>query len=377
VSSDKHLRAPPAEDRPVLSRRQRRLPAVRESRRARLGILAGIAGGALVAFAAFLPWLEFNGRVRSGWEIYDLYAGLDLNPAVISPLFGAGDFDIFFTGLLTLSLGVLSVLLMAGVLVINTKAPGTKTVLRRVLTVCASVAIATALVLAAVNLRTVRLGSLGFQQSPIHYGLWITFAGALAGTIGMAVSAFPQRHKVLRKEVTASQPRPTPGPAASSEPETEPASAGSATPAPDRSRPKRKPARAMAIVLFLVGIGGFVVSNAADRSHAPTAVRDEAVLGQQNPVGAAQGLRAQVRPVKRSFDTYAAASGAVAATRADVSNLFNALGPPSAAGSPEAVAAKLRLSAGIAAYGAAVEREQVARIAYDNRLELLLRQVHP
>ena len=156
-----------------------------------------------------------------------------------------------------------------------------------------------------------------------------------------------------------------------------PAPAGSATRAPSRSRPERKPARALAILLFLVGIGGFVVANAADRSHAPTAVQDEAVLGQQNPVGAAQALRAQIRPVKRSFDTYAAASGAVAAARADVTNLFNALSPPSAAGSPEAAAAKLRLSAGIAAYGAAVEREQVSRIAYDKRLELLLRQVHP
>ena len=400
MTSDKHPRAPSAEGRPVVSRWQRRL-AVRGSRRARLGIIAGIAGGALVAFAAFLPWLEFNGRVRSGWEIYDLYAGLDLNPAVISPLFGAGDYDIFFTGLLTLSLGVFSMLLTAWALVIDTKAPGTKTVLRRVLTVCASVAIATALVLTAVNLRTVRLGSLGFQQSPIHYGLWVTFAGALAGTIGMALSAIPKRHTVPRQELSAaSQPRAASAPAAASEPATEmassepatepaltapqpavsastgPATAGSAKPAQSRSRPGRKPARALAIVLFLVGIGGFVVANAADRSHAPTAVQDVAVLGQQNPVGAAQALRAQIRPVKRSFDTYAAASGAVAATRADVTNLFNALDPPSAVGSPEAVAARLRLSAGIAAYGAAVEREQVARITYDTRLELLLRQVH-
>lgn len=400
MSTDNQSRTPSVQDPPATpSRRQDRQSALQGTRRVRRGLGAGVAGGALVVISAFLPWLEFNGRVRSGWEIYDLYRTLGLNPAVISPLFGAGDFDVFFTGVLTLSLGVLSLLLLAGVLALNTRAPNARRVTKLVLAIAATVVIATALVLTVVNLRTVRLGSLGFEQSPIHYGLWVTFAGALAATIGLAVSIIGTRQPAPVQQVPVSrQPMPSePLPTGSAPIATAriatapPATAAPALVAPPapvapvpvqpaavpvRPAPARQRARTIAILLFLVGGVGYGIANVADRSHAASAVQDERVLGPKNPVGASQALRARVRPVKGAFDTYAAASTAVAAARADVTTLFNAVGPRSAGRTAESAAAKVRLSRGIAAYGAAVGREQAARIAYDKQLSLLMAEVH-
>lgn len=383
MSTDKRSRGPTAEGLSTTPRWQRRRLAVRGPRRSRLGPAAGMIGGALVAIGTFLPWLEFNGRVRSGWEIYDLYSAVG-TPAVISPMFGGGEYDIFFTGLVTLPLGILSALLMAAMLIANTKSPPTKVKARAVLVVSATLMFATALVITAVNIRTARLGTLGFEQSPVHYGLWVMFVGGWAGTIGVAVSIRGKRQRAQKRaerETVATAPEPlvtdkpvtdkpvTDSPVSDSQP--------LAPPAPSRSTSTaQRTARAFAMLLLLVGLGGYVVAAAADSSVAKTSVADERALGQQDPATAAKALRSRVTPIKGAYDTYVAASLAVVSARGDVNKLFNQVRSPSTSGSLGVAGAKDKLSKGIAAYGAAVERANVARKAYADQLALLMAEVH-
>jgi hypothetical protein len=141
------------------------------------------------------------------------------------------------------------------------------------------------------------------------------------------------------------------------------------------STDQRSLARTSAILLLLVGLGGYVVSAAADSSVSKTAVADDKGLGAQNPVTAAQAYRSHISPIKSAFDTYAAASLAVVSARDDVNRLFNQVRSASAK-SPAAATAKDQLSQGITAYGAAVEREDVARQAYAAQLALLMTEMH-
>jgi len=145
-----------------------------------------------------------------------------------------------------------------------------------------------------------------------------------------------------------------------------------------RSRPgTRHPGRAFAILLLLVGLGGYVVAAAADSSTGKTSVADETALGQQDPVTGAAALRSRVTPIKVTYDIYAAASLAAARARDDVSRLLSHARALSSSGSEEAATARDQLSTGIAAYGAAVERENLARQAYARQLALLMAEVHP
>ena len=130
------------------------------------------------------------------------------------------------------------------------------------------------------------------------------------------------------------------------------------------------------MLLLLVGLGGYVVAAAADSSVAKTSVADERALGQQDPATAAKALRSRVTPIKGAYDTYVAASLAVVSARGDVNKLFNQVRSPSTSGSLGVAGAKDKLSKGIAAYGAAVERANVARKAYADQLALLMAEVH-
>jgi hypothetical protein len=141
-------------------------------------------------------------------------------------------------------------------------------------------------------------------------------------------------------------------------------------------RGPRQPARTFAILLLLVGLGGYVVAAAADSSVGKTSVADETALGQQDPVAGAQTLRSRVTPIKVAYDSYAAASLAVVTARADVIKLFSTVRAQSTPGSVEATTARGQLSTGIAAYGAAVERENEKRQAYARQLALLMAEVH-
>jgi hypothetical protein len=86
-------------------------------------------------------------------------------------------------------------------------------------------------------------------------------------------------------------------------------------------------------------------------------------------------LRLRVLPVQSTYDTYARASLAVVAARADVNQLIRQVRSTSASGSPGEAAARDLLSRGIAAYSAAVEREDVARQAYARQLAHLKAEV--
>ena len=138
----------------------------------------------------------------------------------------------------------------------------------------------------------------------------------------------------------------------------------------------RHPARTFTVLLLLVGLGGFVVAAAADSSVAKTSVADERALGQQDPATAARALRSHVTQIVGAFDAYAASSIAVVSARGDVNKLFNQVRSSSASGSLAVARAKDKLSKGIAAYGAAIERQNVARQAYTDRLALLMAEVH-
>lgn len=87
-------------------------------------------------------------------------------------------------------------------------------------------------------------------------------------------------------------------------------------------------------------------------------------------------LRSRVAPIKDAYDTYTAASLAAVSARRDVITLFNQAKPPSTSGSQTGASAMDELPKSIAAYGAAVERANVARQAYTKQLKLLMAVVH-
>lgn len=150
---------------------------------------------------------------------------------------------------------------------------------------------------------------------------------------------------------------------------------GAARSAGQRQRQQRV-VRTLTILLLLVGIGGFVVATVVDSSGAKTSVADERTLGQQDPAAAAKVLRNRVAPIKDAYDTYAAASLATVSARRDVIKLFNQAKPQSTSGSQAAASARDELPKSLAAYGAAVARENVARQAYSTQLKLLMTVVH-
>ncbi|MEP7193835.1 MAG: hypothetical protein ABI903_13325 [Actinomycetota bacterium] len=144
-----------------------------------------------------------------------------------------------------------------------------------------------------------------------------------------------------------------------------------------RSAPTRwQPARILAVLLLLVGLGGYVVAAAADSSVAKTSAADVTALGQQDPGTAAAVLRLRVLPVQSAYDTYARASLAVVSARRDVTKPISQVRFLSTSGSARTSASMDLLSKGIVAYGAAVEREDVARLAYAHQLALLMTEVH-
>jgi hypothetical protein len=124
-----------------------------------------------------------------------------------------------------------------------------------------------------------------------------------------------------------------------------------------------------------VGLGGYVVAAAADSSVTNTPVADDSTLGQQDPASAARALSSHVTTVQRTYDTYAAASLAVVSARRDVNKLIDKVRSPTSR-NPGAAGAKDLLSKRIAAYGAAVERENVARQAYAVQLAHLMAEEH-
>jgi hypothetical protein len=138
----------------------------------------------------------------------------------------------------------------------------------------------------------------------------------------------------------------------------------------------RRPTRTIAILLLLVGLGGYVVAAASDSSVANSSAAAERALGQQDPATAAQALRSRVAPLKVTYDSYAAASLAVASARGEVTRLLNQVRSPSASGSQTVAAAKVELSASISAYGEAIAREKVARQAYADQLAPLMAEIH-
>lgn len=373
-----------------MPRWQRRQLALVGTRRSRLGTVVGMIGGALVALGTFLPWLEFNGRVRSGWEIYEVVSTLGTNPAVISPMFGGGGYDIFFTGLVTLPLGMLTVLVTAGVLIANRKASPKRVIARVVLVVSATLAIASALVITVINLRTARMGTQGSGQALVHFGLWIAFAGGWAGTLGMAVSISGKRWRAQERweletaaaaqeqQVSVSPEPAQPGSTAST------ASTASAAPIPtDEWRPTdesrstgRHPARTFTILFLLVGLGGFVVAAATDQSVEKSAVADERAFNQRDPVLAAQRLDILIKPIKGAYDDYAAASLAVASAREDVTNLLTQAASTSGAGRVRAARAREELPTAIAAHSEAVTLERATRQIYVDQLAGLMKEMH-
>jgi hypothetical protein len=138
----------------------------------------------------------------------------------------------------------------------------------------------------------------------------------------------------------------------------------------------RRPARTVAILLLIVGLGGYVVAAAADSSVARLAAANDQALGQKNAAAEAQTLQGRVEPIKSSYDTYAAASLAVTAARGEVTRLLSQVRSPSTSGGPEVAAARDNLPSSIAAYGAAIAREKVARQAYGDHLALLMAEMH-
>jgi hypothetical protein len=390
ISTDRSALHPTAEHLPATSRRQRRPLPFRGTRRSRLGTYVGMTGAALIAIGTFLPWLELNGSVRSGWAIFRLTGVLGSNPAVISPMFGGGGADVFFTGLVTLALGILSLLLMAGVLIAHRTGPPQRVKEGMGLVVSATLAIAAALVVTTVNLRTARLGTQGFD-GVVHYGLWVTFAGGWAGTLGMVVSITGRRRIVQERwereparaapEVVVSQSRPSAAsersaPAGQSGGGESSGQAGVDGPVRSGSRGQSL-TRALAILLFLVGFGGFVVAAASDQSVQKSSAADETTLGQRDPVAAAKTLRTGFTSVNSAFNAYAAASQVVATARQDVTTQFAKVAAVSGRGGAGLAAANRELSGAIAAHGAAVAREQVARQVYVDRLDVLIKEVHP
>jgi hypothetical protein len=143
-----------------------------------------------------------------------------------------------------------------------------------------------------------------------------------------------------------------------------------------RRRRQQRVVRTVTILLLLVGIGGFAAANVLDGSGARLSVADESALGQQDPAAAAKVLRNRVAPIKDAYDTYAAASLATVSARREVITLFNQAKPPSPPGSEAAAGAKDELPNSLAEYGAAVERENVARQAYSAQLKLLMAVIH-
>jgi len=393
----------PRVDPPARPRRQRRPLAAPGARRSVLGVSVAMIGGALIAVGTFLPWLEFNGRVRSGWEVFELYRSVGTNPAVISPMFGGGDYDIFFTGIITLSLAVLSLLLMAALLAIQKKDSPKRARRMLVLTAFATLAVVAALVVTAVNLRTAQLGTLAFERAGVHYGLWVTLAASWAGTLGMVVSITAKRWRMPERadrEPLAAAPGQTTSRFA--QPAAATASATSAAgetisgvelvisalkpPAP-RSQPAKAPSRAgspgeglvraLALILFLVGFGGFVVAAAANQSIERTAASDSRALGQRDAAAASATLRTGFTSVNSAFNTYVATSQAVARSRKDVTSRLNAVAALSKSGKAGLTQVKRDLARALDAHAVAVEEEKLARKAYADQLAVLMKDVHP
>jgi hypothetical protein len=409
MSTDSDQRRFTAEGPSTMPLRQGPEPVGRGTRRSLLGTVFGIIGGALIAIATFLPWLEFNGGLRSGWDIFSISRTLGTNPAVISPMFGGGAFDIFFTGIVTLALGFLSMLLIAAVLVANRKPPPEKATARLVLVVSATLAIAVALVITVVNLRTARFGPQESGQAVAHFGLWVAFVGGWAGTLGMAVSnsgkgwRSQQRREREVAEAAAGQQiwdtlllmgrpgRTSPSPSTGTSSPGTPSGSSPTAPPPATSPPPvtsspiaaapsaqvRHPARTFAILFLLIGLGGYVAAAGADNSHSQTAAVDDKALGQRDPVVVTEALTSRVTPLKVAYDEYAADSLAVARAREKVTILLNDAASSSGAESLGAAQAQEELPAAIAFYDAAIQRERVSGQAYTRLLPALMREMHP
>jgi hypothetical protein len=337
-------------------------------------------GGALIALGTFLPWLEFNGRVRSGWEIFELYRSAGTNPAVISPMFGGGDDDIFFTGIVTLSLAVLSLVLMAALLAIRKKDSPARARRMLVLTASATLAVVAALVVTAVNVRTAQLGTLAFERAGVHYGLWVTLGASWAGTLGMAVSISGKRwrEKEPADPETLAAGEPTSGvelvisklrsPVPRSQPATAPNRSGS---------PGQGLVRMLALMLFLVGFVGFVVAATANQSIERTAASDARALGERDPAEASATLRTGFTSVNGAFNAYAATSQSVARARQEVTSRLTRVAALSSSGGAGLDTARSDLTAALEAHAVAVEEEKLARKAYAAQLAALMKDVHP
>ena len=137
----------------------------------------------------------------------------------------------------------------------------------------------------------------------------------------------------------------------------------------------RRPARTVAILLLLVGLGGYVVAAATDSSVAELSAASHQALGQNDPVAEAQTLQGRITPIKSTYDTYAAASIAVASARSEVTRLLSQVRSPSTSVG-QVADARDRLPSRIAAYGEAIARQKVARQAYSDHLALLMAEVH-
>jgi hypothetical protein len=87
-------------------------------------MLIAVVGGSLMVAGSFQPWLRGPRFAMTGWDIYKGADRSGDNPFIVWNMFGHTlDFDPFVTGLTTVLIGGLAVLVALGVLRAPKKAP--------------------------------------------------------------------------------------------------------------------------------------------------------------------------------------------------------------------------------------------------------------
>jgi hypothetical protein len=90
--------------------------AISEIRRIAAWVIVAAAGGGLVAVASFLPWFGYARITKTGWDIFDVQSKVG-NPFLVEHMFSSA-FNPVFTGLTTLILGILAVV-VAGIILVS------------------------------------------------------------------------------------------------------------------------------------------------------------------------------------------------------------------------------------------------------------------
>ncbi len=149
----------------------------------RLAAVIGVVGAAAVVVGTFLPWLHFQGKNFTGWDLYDVRSAAGENAWFIRGMFTSG--DMFFTGLVTLILGSGTAVSSAVLLLAHATSPPRRLWTWSALCLPGMVLADLAFLATVVNVVFTYIGT----PSAVRYSLWLVLAGAIVAMVGVGVAA--------------------------------------------------------------------------------------------------------------------------------------------------------------------------------------------